>query len=199
MGYDLTLLAKSTDAVALPALAQVLDDYRFEVVESDGQGWTQVLVTSPSGDEICMLERASPRTMAREVADLLEDLADREPRSGAVWVGAYLRGTRAVYGCSLLSFGFARAYAGVPSGLLWAIQSILGGGILHVEGQGYANEDGYQITWEFSDRAKGARQMAVLGSAGHWHAFEMELGDETSRQAFRAGTRPFGAELLVLH
>jgi hypothetical protein len=199
MGYDLRLLAKSTATVPLEVLQSVMEECRFEVIDGEGADWEQLLVTSLGGHEICTLERAARRTMAREIDWLLDDLADRQPRSAANWAAAYLHSTRALYGCSFRSFGFSPAYAGMPCSVLWAIQSLLGNGILHVEGQGFSNEDGYQITWEFSDRVTGSRQMAVLGSSDCWHAFEMDIGDARSREAFKAGLRPFGAELLMLH
>jgi hypothetical protein len=199
MSYDIRLLTKSSTTVPLSALEAVSDDCRFEVMECDQSGWTRLLVTNARGNEICILERASRRTMARELDGLLDDLAGRAPRSAAAWTSAYLRATRAVYGCSLLSFGSAPEYAGVPAMLLWAVQEALGDGILHVDGQGYSNTDGYQITWEFSERVTGPRQMAVLGSDGRWHPFEMDLSDKDHRAAFQAGEMPFGLEVAPVH
>lgn len=199
MSYDLKLLTKSTGLAPLSGLEAVSDDVRFEILDGSRADWSQLLVTNARGDEICILERASLRTTSREVEWLLDDLVDRQPQSAAMWAAAYLRATRAVYGCNLLSFGFAPAYVGVPSMLLWAIQELVGDGILHVEGQGYSNEDGYQITWEFSDKVKGSRQVAVLDAGGHWHPFEIDLGEGDQRDAFRSGRNPFGTELLVLH
>lgn len=199
MGYDLRLLTKSSSLVPLSGLESVADGLRFEILDGRRTDWSQLLVTNTRGDEICILERASPRTTARELVWLFDDLVDRQPQSAAVWAAAYLRATRAVYGCNLLSFGFSPAYAGVPSKLLWTIQELVGGGILHVEGQGYANEDGFQITWEFSDKVKGSRQVAVLDAGGRWHEFEIDLGEGDQCDAFKSGLSPFGAEFLMVH
>jgi hypothetical protein len=199
MTYDVRLVSLSNHSVSIAQLQSLVDDCRLEVVEDDGCNWSQVLVTSLAGDEICMLGRAGKRGMAREIDWLLDDLRDRQPRSSAIWAANYLRSARALYGCSYLSFGLSSAHASVPSSLMWAIQTIVGGGILHAEGQGFSNEDGYQITWEFSDKVAGHRQMAVLGSSGRWHTFEMDLADARHRDTFRMGECPFGVEMLELH
>jgi hypothetical protein len=196
MTYDIRLFSQSTHAVSVLQLQSALDSCRFEVLDGDDAVWTQLLVTSLYGDEICIVERASRRLMTKEIDALRSDLDDYRPRSAALWADAYIASTRVLYGCRYLSFGLSHVYAGTPSSVMWAIQSIAGSGIIHAEGQGFSNEDGYQITWEFSDRVKGPRQMAVLGDGGRWQPFEMDLGDPEQRAAFRAGARPLGVELL---
>ncbi len=196
MSYDIRLFSQSTHAVSVLQLQSALDDCRFEVLHGDDAVWTQLLVTSLYGDEICIVERASRRLMSKEIEALRDDLDDCCPRSAALWADAFIASSRVLYGCRYLSFGLSHVYAAVPSSVMWAIQSIADSGIIHAEGQGFSNEDGYQITWEFSDRVQGPRQMAVLSDGGRWQPFEMDLGNDQQRAAFRAGDRPAGVELL---
>lgn len=196
MSYDIRLFSQSTHAVSVLQLQSALDDCRFEVLDGDDAVWTQLLVTSLHGDDICIVDRASRRLMTRELAQLRDDLDACSPRSAALWANIYISSARVLYGCRYLSFGSSPMFASVPGGVMWAIQSIAGSGIIHAEGQGFSNEDGYQITWEFSDRVDGPRQMAVLGAGGRWEPFEMDLADDQQRAAFRAGSRPPGVELL---
>lgn len=198
MSYDIRLFSQSIHAVSVLQLQSALDDCRFEVLNGDDAVWTELLVTSLYGDEICIVERASGRLMTKEIDRLRRDLDDCYPRSAALWADSYISSSRVLYGCCYLSFGLSPVYAVAPGSVMWAIQSIAGSGIIHAEGQGFSNEDGYQITWEFSDRASGPRQMAVL-AGGRWLAFEMDLSDDQQRAAFRAGARPIGLDLLELN
>lgn len=196
MTYDIRLFTQSTHAVSVLQLQSALDDCRFEVLDGEDAVWTQLLVTSLYGDEICIIERASRRLLSKEIETLRHELDGCRPRSAALWADAFISSSRVLYGCRYLSFGISQVYGAAPGGVMWAIQSIAGSGIIHAEGQGFSNEDGYQITWEFSDRVQGPRQVAVLGDGGRWQPFEMDLGDAEQRAAFRAGARPAGTQLL---
>jgi len=55
--------------------------------------------------------------------------------------------------------------------------------------EGFTNEDGYQIVWQFSDSVSGPWNMGVLQD-GIWHHFEMDLGDPDHRVAFLKGRVP---------
>jgi hypothetical protein len=68
------------------------------------------------------------------------------------------------------------------------------GGIFQADHEGFSNEDGDHILWEFDDSVTGPWNMAVLGPDGDWIPFEMELGDRRQREAFWAGEVPDGAK-----
>jgi hypothetical protein len=196
MTYDIRLFGKASVAVSVLQLQSVFEACRFEVLDGDDARWTQLLVTSRRGEEICLIERADKARMAKEIDWLREELADCRPRSAAHWTRNYLFAARELYGCRYLSFGLSRDFVSIPSSVIWGLQEIGGGGIVHAEGQGFSNEEGYQITWGFSDRARGTRQVAVLDGDGRWQSFEIDLSDEREREAFKLGARPAGAELL---
>lgn len=199
MTYDIRLFSKSVAAISILHLQSLFEDCRFEVLEGEDAKWRELLVTSNRGDEICLVERANAAAMSKEVDWLRSDLHDRRPRASAQWAATYLGAARVLYGCQYLSFGLSPKYAQIPSRVMWALQTISGGGIVHAEGQGFSNEDGYQITWEFSDRVSGTRQVAVLGASGRWETFELDMSDERHRIAFRVGERPVGADILELN
>lgn len=70
-------------------------------------------------------------------------------------------------------------------------------GLLYAECEGWSNEDGYHITWEFSDRASGLWWMAIRTDDG-WNACQLELSDDEHRRAFKAGEVPAGVESRFL-
>lgn len=117
------------------------------------------------------------------------------PESAARWLERYLPRVKAIYAFQLLSGAdFQGGWAAVH-----ALQSCIWrkrGGILQADGEGFSNEDGYQILWQFADTADGAWNMAVLDKGGIWIPFEMNLGDPEQRTAFLEGRVPEGAKLL---
>jgi hypothetical protein len=66
------------------------------------------------------------------------------------------------------------------------------GGIIQADAEGFTNEDGYQILWQFSDSVTGTWWMGVF-QHGSWIHFEMDLGNRQHREAFLRGEMPAGA------
>jgi len=63
--------------------------------------------------------------------------------------------------------------------------------ILQADGEGFSNEAGYCILWQFSDSVRGPWWMGVLRD-GEWIHFQMNLGSKRQREAFRKGQIPKG-------
>jgi hypothetical protein len=64
-----------------------------------------------------------------------------------------------------------------------------GDAILQADSEGFTNEEGYHIVWQFSDSVSGPWNMAVLQD-GVWRQFTMDLGDPDHRAAFLEGSVP---------
>ncbi len=78
------------------------------------------------------------------------------------------------------------------SAALHALRSALwerGESIIQADMEGFTNEEGFQIVWQFSESVSGAWSMGVL-KEGTWHHFEMDLGDPDQRAAFLRGEVP---------
>jgi hypothetical protein len=107
----------------------------------------------------------------------------------------YLPGVKTIYAFQILS-GFDKEVGwsaiGTVKSKLWNEL----GGIFQADGEGFSNEDGYQVVWQFSDRVSGPWWMGVLKD-GAWFHFEMELGDKAQREAFFRGEVPAGAKLAT--
>jgi hypothetical protein len=63
---------------------------------------------------------------------------------------------------------------------------------LQADGEGFCDEDGFTILWQFANKATGEWNVGVLKD-GHWVHFEMDLGNEQHRNAFLSGQVPSGA------
>ena len=71
------------------------------------------------------------------------------------------------------------------------------GGILQADGQGFSNEQGYTILWQFGETAKGLWNVGVLVD-DRWVHFEMDLGNEQHREVFCRGQIPVGVKFLQI-
>lgn len=69
-------------------------------------------------------------------------------------------------------------------------------GILQADNEGFSNEDGYHILWQFSDNVTGDWSCAVINSTGKWDNFIMDLGNATQRKEFQNGDVPKNARRL---
>jgi hypothetical protein len=106
---------------------------------------------------------------------------------------SYLQIVRTIYSLQVLSGASPENGWDILGAVKTAIWHI-GGDIFQADGEGFSNEDGYHIVWQFSDRVAGNWWMAVLKD-GQWVSFEMDLGDSAHRAAFCAGLVPAGARL----
>jgi hypothetical protein len=68
------------------------------------------------------------------------------------------------------------------------------GGIIQADHEGFTEERGFQILWQFSDSVTGPWWMAVLRD-GKWIRFQMDLGNRKHRKAFLAGKVPDGVTM----
>ena len=68
------------------------------------------------------------------------------------------------------------------------------GGILQADLEGFSNEQGQHILWQFSEKVDGEWDMAVLDRDGKWVSFTMDLGNLEHRRAFLDGKVPSGAK-----
>lgn len=127
-----------------------------------------------------------------EIEEFLDELEDARPEAAARWLADYLPRVKVIYAFQILSsidHGSGWAILDAVRKAVWSVC----GGILQADAEGFTNEAGYQITWQFSDNVSSRWPMAVLNSDGSWSAFEMELGDPAQREAFLQGCVPEGA------
>ncbi len=162
-------------------------------VSADSQegNWRQLVIGYADGTEVCIVERdgLDGDLVADEVDEFLQEIESCEPRSAAGWLASYLPRVQTIYAIQILNAVYER-----PNGweILRAVQGAIwnaAGGIIQADGEGFSNEDGYHILWQFSDNVTGSWWMAVLDGDA-WVNFEMDLGDPDQRASFRRGDVP---------
>ncbi len=195
MPYYTRVLSKGEEFPLFHELAQWIranhPDYRLTVEEGTEEEWETLLLSSIDDVEVALIERNpvfDGSTGQDEIADLIEDLYGCKPNSGVQWLENYLDSVRTVYAFQHLQ-GSELAEG---SDALHALRSALwerGDAIIQADSEGFTNEEGYHIVWQFSDSVSGPWNMGVLQD-GVWHHFKMDLGDPDHRAAFRRGEVP---------
>jgi hypothetical protein len=189
------VLSKDEQFPPFEELAQFIHaqhpDFKLTIEEGSEEGWETLLLSGHDEVEVALIERNPVFDGSRgqdEVADFVEDTGDCQPESGVQWVAEYLAEVRTVYDFQHLQ----GADTEEGGNALHALRSALwerGDAILQADGEGFTNEEGFHILWQFSDSVSGPWNMGVLQD-GTWHHFKMDLGDPDHRAAFMAGEVP---------
>lgn len=154
--------------------------------------WTTIEVANADGEEVAIFERI-PVTGGElgndELDELREDIEGFQPASAVEWLQEFFDRVQVIYAIQLLDAALTEEnypIIDIIRTLIWNRT----GGIFQADLEGYSNEDGYHILWQFSDEAEGDWNCAVLNEAGEWETFLMDLGDTEQRQEFKAGKVP---------
>jgi hypothetical protein len=166
-------------------------EFRLSVESGDEEEWESLLLSSVDEVEVAVLERNlvfDGSTGQDEIADFLEDTEDCKPESGVAWLAEFLAEVKTVYAFQHLQ----GADTEEGGNALHALRSALwerGDAIIQADGEGFTNEEGFHIIWQFSESVSGPWNMGVLQD-GTWHHFKMDLGDPDHREAFLSGEVP---------
>jgi len=189
------VLTKQEDFPSLEELAQFIHaehpDYKLTLEEGTEEDWESLLLSGTDEVEVAVLERSpvfDGSSGQDDVADFIIDIEDCKPDTGVEWLTEYLGEVKTIYAFQHLQG--AETVDG--SNALHALRSHLwerGDAILQADGEGFTNEDGFHIVWQFSDSISGPWNMGVYKD-DIWFHFKMDLGDPDHRAAFLAGEVP---------
>ena len=195
MAYYTRVLSKDEESPSFEELAQLVraghPDYRLTVETGEEDEWEPLLLSSVDEVEVAVVERNpvfDGSVGQDEIADFLEDLQECKPESGVQWLTEFLGEVKTIYAFQHLQ-GAEMEEGG---NVLHALRSVLwerGDAIIQADNEGFTNEEGFHIVWQFSDSVSGPWNMGVLQD-GTWHHFKMDLGDPDHRAAFLAGEVP---------
>jgi len=195
MAYYTRVLSKDEEFPSFEELAQLIrdthPDYKLTIENGDEEEWESLLLVGNDEVEVAVIERnpvSNGSTGQDEIADFLEDIQDCKPAGGVHWLTEYLAEVKTVYALQHLQ----GAETEEGGNALHALRSALwerGDAIIQADGEGFTNEEGYHIVWQFSDSVSGPWNMGILQD-GTWHHFKMDLGDPDHRAAFMNGEVP---------
>lgn len=195
MPYFTRVLSKDDAFPSIEELTEVLravsPDFRLTIESGDEDDWETLLLSSVDEVEVAVIEREpvyDGSTGQDEIADFLEDILDCKPDSGVRWLNEYLPDVKTVYSFQHLQ-GAEMEDGGNALHALRAALWERGDAIIQADNEGFTNEEGFHIVWQFSDSVSGPWNMGVYKD-DLWHHFKMDLGAPDHRAAFLAGEVP---------
>ncbi|SFH17008.1 hypothetical protein SAMN03159447_07030 [Variovorax sp. NFACC27] len=196
MPYYIRVLAVSDRIISASELAHSLKTSTLTVEAGTDEQWDQLLLAHENGQEIAVIERnpVSKGSMAaEEIEEFIDELQEAQPASGSRWLVDYLPRVKTIYAFQVLS-GADEADGWSKLGSVKALLWNKLGGIFQADSEGFSNEDGYHIVWQFSERASGPWWMGLFID-GKWMYFEMDLANRQQREQFLRGELPAGVKL----
>jgi hypothetical protein len=193
--YYTRVLSKDSEFPSVNELSQRLradhPDFRLTIEEGTEEEWESALLSGTDGVEVAIVERnpVSDGSVGQdEISDFMEDLYEAKPEVNVEWLTDYLESVKTIY-----TFQHLQGTETVEgSNALHALRTALmdrGDAILQADHEGFTNEEGYHVVWQFSDSVSGPWNMALLQD-GTWLHFSMDLGDPDHRDAFLSGEAP---------
>jgi hypothetical protein len=176
------------DALARQGLEALLD------VDDDDEpaGWRVINVKNSEGQALLQIERnpvVAGRLGMAELTEFRGFIQQHQPASAAEWLQRYFNQVAVIYAFEVLTAASADNNFEIVSAIRTAIWDRTGG-ILQNDNEGFTNEDGFHILWQFDNDATGDKYCAVLDAEGAWVRFRMDLGDPFQRMAFLGGELP---------
>ena len=195
MSYYTRVLSKDEEFPSFDELTQFVrtehPSFKLTLEEGTEDEWESLLLSGNDDVEVAVVERNpvfDGSVGQDDIADFLEDVQDCRPKSGVQWLEDYLAFVKTIYAFQHLQGSETVDGSNALHGLrskLWE----RGDAILQADGEGFTNEEGYHIVWQFSDSVSGPWNMGVLQD-GVWRHFSMDLGDPDHRAAFLKGSVP---------
>ena len=197
MGYYIRVLGKKLSNIPLDQLRGAGEPAVLTISEGDGDAWERFTLSHKSGQEIAIIEKnpvVEGQLGADELREFIDQVTQYKPETAATWLQDYLPSVRVIYAFQLLS-GTDVDDGWNPLHRIYNAVWKHAGGVLQADGEGFSDEDGFTILWQFADKVTGEWNAGVLKD-GRWVHFEMDLGNEQHRSAFLSGQVPDGAKVL---
>jgi hypothetical protein len=197
MGYYMRVFSKGTEPARLSSIRERLagNGSAAKVLTDDPEDqWEAAVLAHSDGREFAAVERnlVTPGALgANELAEMIEQVSRCEPACAAAWINAYLSSVKTIYAFQVLSAAdHGDGWAAIHAAMV-ACRAVAGG-IQQADGEGFSNEEGFHILWQFSDKVSGSWWMAVLDEKGAWVTYQIDLGNKLHRKAFKEGRVPDG-------
>ena len=175
------------------ALARQGLEARLEPDDDDEpEQWRVINVENTGGQALVQIERnpvVAGRLGMAELTEFRELIREHQPKTAMEWLQVFFDKVSVIYAFQVLNMASADNNFEIVSAIRTAIWDRTGG-ILQNDNEGFTNEDGFHILWQFDGDATGDKYCAVLDGQGSWTRFRMDLGDPFQRMAFLGGEVP---------
>ena len=203
MGYYTRILGVNDPNIQIDELVSSLSKnnlqakFGFDSRESPGD-WTILSASNSKGNDLMQIERnpVVEGTLGKEELDeFREHIQECKPDSAVKWLNGFFDNVKVIYAFQMLNASFDNPNFPIVQTIKEAIWKKTGG-IFQADDEGFSNEDGYHILWQFQDKVDGEWDMAIRNFWGKWINFRMDLGNHDQRKEFWAGKVPKKATRL---
>ena len=197
MGYYLRVFGKTNPNITISVIQELFKhgnlDATIEVEDGTNEDWSVITVCSKEGNPIVRVERLSTNDTIgyEELMVFEEEIEEYKPRSAVEWLQNFFKKVAVIYTFEVFDFS-DNSYTWQILGKTKIIIMKTTKGIAQADHEGFSNDEGDHILWQFSDQVEGGWNMAVLNSSNNWVKFRMDLGNEIHRAAFQRGEIPSG-------
>jgi len=197
MGYYIRILGVTDPNIHIDELIAGLKEdsleAKFAFDESEtAENWSVISVSNSEGDELMQIERnqvIEGGLGKEELDEFREEIKNCKPTSAAKWLDKYFDKVKVIYAFQLLNASKDDDNFPIVSSIKSTIWNKTGG-IFQADGEGFSNEDGYHILWQFAEDVEGEWNMAIKNLFANWMKFTMDLGDQKQREEFWKGNVP---------
>jgi hypothetical protein len=197
MGYYVRVLSTSDECVPIStirrALSKAKQDALLETEVGSETDWDQIVLKHENGPEIASIERNPVGVGSlgqEELQEFRDELKRCKPISAAEWLSVYFDRVKCIYAFQVLSgteYKNGWDILGTVKSVIWNFAP----SVFQADTEGFSNEEGYHILWQFSDSVSGTWWMSVIRN-GRWVQFQMELSNPAHRESFLKGEPPIG-------
>lgn len=200
MGYYIRILGINDPDIPISVLADALKANKLSAQlglddTEHSDKWTVLDVFNTDGEALTQIERnpvIEGELGAEELQEFIDEIQDEQPISAVKWLNKYLKRVKVIYAFQMMNAAFEDDNHDIISTIKTTIWEKTGG-IFQADAEGFSNEEGYHILWQFADDVSGEWNCAVRNIWGQWKKFKMELGNEKQRAEFLAGKVPISS------
>ncbi len=157
----------------------------------------QILIKKKQKDIAVIIELLPKKSKLDnyKLKKITADIQNKKPDVSSRWVKKYLEKTKVVYefiltdnlnsdnDMELLSNTYMETW-------------VFNRGIFQIKNEGFTNESGDLILWDYPFSAAGKRLAAIKSFTGRWKTFEMDLESPMQRKLFLKGKVPDKSKLI---
>lgn len=204
MSYFIRVLGTDDPNIDIQDVYDSLDECGIEVElcigeDDEEHNWSFLEVLDANGDTLIEVERniVQPGEFGKEELDEFRvEVPSQKPATAARWLLSFFDKVEVIYAIEM----YPAAFEGDNFQVVEAVKTLLWNrteGIIQADAEGFTNEDGYHILWQFADEITGDWACAVRTPLGTWKKFTMDLGDVKQREQFKNGQMPAGAKEIT--
>ncbi|MBT1688274.1 hypothetical protein [Dawidia soli] len=202
MPYFIRIFGRTDVKISTSTIEETLIDANLPVVinieSRSGDDWKSINIGTRNGDDIVVIDKTTViDDLGRsELEEFKQEIQNCNPKSAVRWITEFFSHVEVIYALQILDFSDQTTGWDVVTRIktiLWQMTE----GIIQADYEGFTNEDGYHILWQFSADVTGDWYMAVLDPSNRWIRFKMDLGNDAHRAAFNKGQVPQGVETIT--